>query len=241
MPYSGPDSKVQHRPPGPAPRTRRNRHLARQEYTTSCYATASARFFIAVFVRVSGLLRHRLIRADLPIAGIPYAHATIAITSAGPFRTTRNRRVGLQRLCRPVGAVSNDFDPVGVSSSPDWGGAFRPCHRLSAPPQGCDAAFSVKWLRAHRQWLACAISEGTVRLRRWHRRFVGRAGPAASRLGHASAVPWLVSPANARWPACGVFPLAISNRCRRSASVSRPPPKRPCPSCGAWFSNDHSQ
>lgn len=31
--------------------------------------------YIAVFVRVSGLLRHRIIRADLPIAGIPYNHA----------------------------------------------------------------------------------------------------------------------------------------------------------------------
>ena len=36
---------------------------------------------IAVFVRVSGLLRHRIIRADLPIAGIPDVHAKTAIRS----------------------------------------------------------------------------------------------------------------------------------------------------------------
>ena len=39
-----------------------------------------ANAFIAVFVRVSGLLRHRIIRADLPISGIPYAHAKTAIS-----------------------------------------------------------------------------------------------------------------------------------------------------------------
>ena len=33
---------------------------------------------IAVFVRVSGLLRHQIIRADLPIAGTPYGHVESA-------------------------------------------------------------------------------------------------------------------------------------------------------------------
>ena len=36
---------------------------------------------MAVFVRVSGLLQHRTIRADLPIAGILYGNAKTALYS----------------------------------------------------------------------------------------------------------------------------------------------------------------
>ena len=44
------------------------------------FTTQDARTkLIAVFVRVSGLLRHRIFRADLPIAGIPDSHTKTAI------------------------------------------------------------------------------------------------------------------------------------------------------------------
>ena len=44
-------------------------------FVTECTTEA----LIAVFVCVSGLLPHRIIRADLPIAGIPYSHSKTAL------------------------------------------------------------------------------------------------------------------------------------------------------------------
>ena len=75
----------------------------------------SIRVLIAVFVRVSGLLRHRIIRADLPIAGIPYGHAETALKCH--FAPIRNRPPELvQRLVVQVKSYQGTLnDPSAVN------------------------------------------------------------------------------------------------------------------------------
>ena len=53
---------------------------------------------MAVFVRVSGLLRDRTIRADLPIAGIPYGHDGHAKTALCTCSKTSSCRVSPCRI-----------------------------------------------------------------------------------------------------------------------------------------------
>ena len=83
----------------PAPRTRRNRRLARQEYTTSCYATASARFCQRP--------PEHFVRQGIDELG----------SSGFVGQWAQRHSISALWACRA-------------------GGAFRPCHRLSTPPEG---------------------------------------------------------------------------------------------------------
>ena len=58
-----------------------------------CAVKVASTVLIAVFVRVFGLLRHRIIRADLSVVGIPYGHAKTALgegvaAMSPPYPTT---------------------------------------------------------------------------------------------------------------------------------------------------------
>ena len=69
--------------------------------------------FMAVFVRVSGLLRDWTIRADLPIAGIPYGHAKTALRLK---RIRRSNRPSLRR--KPESRVFRTDNGPGFQHAP---------------------------------------------------------------------------------------------------------------------------